>query len=133
MDVVKKKTQCNKCLKPMNVKTARYVHENVCTGKPESILDKPVKRRTPKITVKPIENQSFSTVKEDIQPQQQPIQQQQQPVRQQKPINPYENLSSAQLMQLQMRAMNTEIIRRKQEKANVLCKSMFTTRSKKSK
>ena len=61
-------------------------------------------------------------------PQQQP--QQEQPIQY---LNPYANLTQQQLIQLQMKSMNAEIMRRKQEKSDNICKAMFQSRSKKSK
>ena len=46
------------------------------------------------------------------------------------PVNPYANLTQSQLLQLQLRSMNAEIQRRRQEKAYMLGKSMFSSRSK---
>ena len=47
-------------------------------------------------------------------------------------MQPYDNLTQAQLIQLQLRTMNQEMMRRKQEKANTMCQAMFNSRSKKS-
>ena len=47
-------------------------------------------------------------------------------------MQPYDNLTQAQLIQLQLRTMNQEMMRRKQEKANNMCQAMFNSRSKKS-
>ena len=56
-----------------------------------------------------------------------------QQIQQQQPSNPYANLTQQQLLQLQMRSMNVEIMKRKQEKSDNMCKAMFQARSKKSK
>ena len=47
-------------------------------------------------------------------------------------MQPYDNLTQAELIQLQLRTMNQEMMRRKQEKANTMCQAMFNSRSKKS-
>ena len=47
-------------------------------------------------------------------------------------MQPYGNLTQAQLIQLQLRTMNQEMMRRTQEKANTMCQAMFNSRFKKS-
>ena len=44
-------------------------------------------------------------------------------------MQPYDNLTQAQLIQLQLRTMKPEMMRRKQEKANNMCQAMFSSRS----
>ena len=45
-------------------------------------------------------------------------------------MQPYDNLTQAQLIQLQLQTMNQEMMRRNQEKANNMCQAMFKSRSK---
>ena len=143
-DIAKNFTECNDCKKPMTVKTLRYSHSSVCEKKPSNVIDKPVKKYAPraktKINVEPLapkQQENKLVAPQQYQEKQQPIteamlpqqQQQQQP----QVSNPYDNLTQQQLMHLQMRSMNTEIMRRKQEKTYNMCQSMFKSRSKKSK
>ena len=127
----------------MSVKTLRYSHPNVCEKKPSNIIDKPVKKYAPrksKINVEPLapEPQENNLVEpQQYQEQQQPLLKTTPPKPpqqiQQQPLNPYANLTQQQLLQLQMKSMNAEIMRRRQEKTDNMCKAMFQARSKKSK
>ena len=47
-------------------------------------------------------------------------------------MNPYDNLSQAQPIQLKMKTMNQELLRRRQAKADVLSNAMFQSKAKKS-
>ena len=67
------------------------------------------------------------------QEQQPPVSKAIPPVPPQQFSNPYANLTQQQLLQLQMKSMNAEIMRRRQEKSDNMCKAMFQSRSKKSK
>ena len=146
-EVAKQKGECKDCKKTMCMKTLRYSHPTKCEGKPSDILQKPVRTNNlkPKIKVQnlapePEEDNEFFT--------NEPRQLYQQPKASTKatmpnvptpkttmmqPVNPYANLSQSQLLQLQLRSMNAEIQRRRQEKADMLGKAMFSSRSKKSK
>ena len=143
-DVIKNPTECKDCKKPMTTKTLRYSHPNVCEKKPSNIIDKPVKKYAPraktKINVEPLapEPQENNLVEpQQYQEKQQPLSKamsaKPQQQEQQQPSNPYANLTQQQLLQLQMKSMNAEIMRRKQEKSDNMCKAMFQARSKKSK
>ena len=132
----------------MNIETLRYSHPNVCEKKPSNIIDKPTKKYAPrtkaKIKVEPlapeiqennlVEQQQYQEIAPPLskatppKPQQKP--QQEQIIQ---PSNPYANLTQQQLIQSQMKSMNAEIMRRKQEKSNNMCKAMFQPRTKKSK
>ena len=143
-EVIKNPTECKDCKKPMTTKTLRYSHPSVCEKKPSNIIDKPVKKYAPrkktKINVEPLapEPQENNLVEpQQYQEQQQPLSKAM-PAKppqqiQQQPLNPYANLTQQQLLQLQMRSMNAEIMRRRQEKSDNMCKAMFQARSKKSK
>ena len=145
-EVAKQMTQCSDCKKPMNMKTKRYSHPDKCEGKPSDIMSKPVRKNNvkPKVKVKPlnVENNEETRI---VPVQQQPAAQLAQtkcqippPVSKAMPpppapnMQPYDNLTQAQLIQLQLRTMNQEMMRRKQEKANTMCQAMFNSRSKKS-
>ena len=146
-EVAKQKGECKDCKKTMCMKTLRYSHPAKCEGKPSDILQKPVRKNNlkPKIKVQNLapepeeDNEIFTN---------EPQQLYQQPKASTKatvpsvptpkttmaqPVNPYANLSQSQLLQLQLRSMNAEIQRRRQEKADMLGKAMFSSRSKKSK
>ena len=124
------------------MKTARYTHKDTCEGKPSKIIEKPVRKNNvkPKVQVTPVCVETHETI-----PQQAPA-----PVSKAMPpkprsqggqspplppppnMQPYDNLTQAQLYQLHMRTMNQEIMRRRQEKANNMCQAMFKPKSKKS-
>ena len=146
-DVIKDAVECKDCKKPMNIKTLRYSHPNVCEKKPSNIIDKPVKKYAPrtktKIKVEPLapevqennsvehqQNQEMAPPLSKATPPKPQQPQQEQPTQY---LNPYANLTQQQLIQLQMKSMNAEIMRRKQEKSDNMCKAMFQSRSKKSK
>ena len=128
-DIVKNLTECNDCKKPMTVKTLRYSHPSVCEKKPSNVIDKPVKKYAPraktKINVEPLapkQQENKLVAPQQYQEKQQPISEAMLPQQQQQPQvpNPYDNLTQQQLMHLQMGSMNTEIMRRKQEKL-IIC------------
>ena len=58
-----------------------------------------------------------------------PLPQQEQPIQ---PSNPCANLTQQQLLQLHMKSMNAEIMGRKPEKPDNMCKAMSQPRSRKS-
>ena len=145
-DVVKEPAECKDCKKTMTIKTLRYSHPEKCEKKPSNIIDKPVKRQAPrtkaKINVEPLapeHNENNSVAQPQYQEQQPPVSKAIPPVPtvptvpHQQFSNPYANLTQQQLLQLQMKSMNAEIMRRRQEKSDNMCKAMFQSRSKKSK
>ena len=139
-DVVKEPAECKDCKKTMTIKTLRYSHPEKCEKKPSNIIDKPVKRQAPrtkaKINVEPLapeHNENNSVAQPQYQEQQPPVSKAIPQVPQQQFSNPYANLTQQQLLQLQMKSMNAEILRRRQEKSDNMCKAMFQSRSKKSK
>ena len=137
-EVAKEKAECQDCKKTMCMKTLRYSHPEKCEGKPSDILKKPVRKSNikPKINVEPLAPENNSVAPLQYQEQQPPPSKAMPTVPtvpQQQPLNPYANLTQQQLLQLQMRSMNAEIMRRKQEKSDNMCKAMFQSRSKKSK
>ena len=152
-DVVKEPTECKDCKKPMTIKTLRYSHPEKCEKKPSNIIDKPVRKQAPrtkaKINVEPLapeHNENNSVEPPQYQEQQPPLSrlrhegERSSPSKaippappQQQFSNPYANLTQQQLLQLQMKSMNAEITRRRQEKSDNMCKAMFQARSKKSK
>ena len=122
----------------MTVKTLRYTHPEKCEKKPSNIIDKPVKRQAPrtkaKINVEPLapeHNENNSVAPPQYQEQQQPVSKAIPPVPtvptvpQQHFSNPYANLTQQQLLQLQMKSMNAEILRRRQEKSDNIAKPCF--------
>ena len=133
-EVAKQMTECGDCKKPMNMKTLRYSHPDKCEGKPSDIMSKPVRKNNvkPKVKVKPL------TVENNEEITNAPIIKAPPPVSKAMPpppppnMQPYDNLTQAQLIQLQLRTMNQEMMRRKQEKANSMCQAMFKSRCKKS-
>ena len=145
-DVAKQMTECSDCKKPMNMKTLRYSHPDKCEGKLSDITSKPVRKNNvkPKVKVKPLNVENSEEIA-NVPVQQQPVAQLAQtipkapaPVSKAVPpppppnMQPYDNLTQAQLIQLQLRTMNQEMMRRRQEKANNMCQAMFNSRSKKS-
>ena len=145
-EVAKQMTECGDCKKPMNMKTLRYSHPDKCEGKPSDIMSKPVRKNNvkPKVKVKPLSVENNEETR-NVPVQQQPVAQLAQtkchippPVSKAMPpppppnVQPYDNLTQAQLIQLQLRTMNQEMMRRKQEKGNTMCQAMFNSRSKKS-
>ena len=145
-EVAKQMTECSDCKKPMNMKTLRYSHPNKCEGKPSDIMSKPVRKNNvkPKVKVKPLNVENSEEIT-NVPVQQQPVAQLAQtkyqvppPVSKAMPppsppnMQPYDNLTQAQLIQLQLQTMNQEMMRRKQEKANTMCQAMFKSRAKKS-
>ena len=123
------------------MKTLRYSHPEKCEGKPSDITTKPVRKSNVEPKVKAVEIKPASS-EEPIIPKQAPP-----PASKSMPpprlcrddanalspppkMNPYDNLTQAQLIQLQLRTMNLEILRRKQEKANGMCQAMFNARPK---
>ena len=141
-EVAKEKAECQDCKKTMSMKTLRYSHPEKCEGKPSDILKKPVRKSNvkAKINVEPLATENNSVAPPQYQEQRPPPSIPTVPtvpnvpiVPQQQFQNPYENLSQQQLIQLQMRSMNAEIMRRRQEKSDKMCQAMFQSRSKKSK
>ena len=138
-EVAKEKGECQDCKKTMCMKTLRYSHPEKCEGKPSDILKKPVRKSNvkAKINVEPLAPENNSVAPQQYQEQRPPPSIPTVPtvptVPQQQPPNPYANLTQQQLIQLQMRSMNAEIMRRRQEKSANMCKAMFQSRSKKSK
>ena len=145
-EVAKQMTECSDCKKPMNMKTLRYSHPDKCEGKPSDIMSKPVRKNKmkPKVKAKPLSVENNEEIR-NVPVQQQPVAQLAQAKHQVPPpvskamppppppnMQPYDNLTQAQLMQLQLRTMNQEMMRRRQEKANNMCQAMFNSRSKKS-
>ena len=138
-EVAKQMTECGDCKKPMNMKTLRYSHPDKCEGKPSDIMSKPVRKNIvkPKVKVKPLIGENNEETR-NVPVQQQPVAQIPPPVSKAMPpppppnMQPYDNLTQAQLIQLQLRTMNQEMMRRRQEKANNMCQAMFNSRSKKS-
>ena len=128
-DIANEKTECNDCKKPVSIKTLRYSHPAKCEGRPSNIALKPVRKSKPKIKVLPVEpEQQQTTIREEEPPKavsKPPV------IKQENYTNPYQNMTQSQLLQLQYKSMNAEILRRKQEKANVLTKSMFAPKPKK--
>ena len=133
-EVAKQMTECGDCKKPMNMKTLRYSHPDKCEGKPSDIMSKPVRKNIvkPKVKVKPLSVENNEEIRNA------PVIKTPPPVSKAMPpppapnMQPYDNLTQAQLIQLQLRTMNQEMMRRKQEKANTMCQAMFNSRSKKS-
>ena len=138
-EVAKQKTECDDCHKTLSMKTLRYSHPEKCEGKPSDITTKPVRKNNvkPKVKAVPIKTQHAEEVEQYEAPPSR-VAKAPPPVSKSMPpppppnMNPYDNLTQAQLIQLQMRTMNQEIMKRRQEKANVLSKAMFQPRSKKS-
>ena len=145
-EVAKQMTECGDCKKPMNMKTLRYSHPDKCEGKPSDIMSKPVRKNNmkPKVKVKPLSVENNEKIR-NVPVQQQPVAQLAQAKHQVPPpvskamppppppnMQPYDNLTQAQLIQLQLRTMNQEMMRRKQEKANTMCQAMFNSRFQKS-
>ena len=139
--VAKDMTECPDCQKPMNKKKLRYSLTANCEKRPGNILDKPVRKNAPrtKIKVEDLAPKQEEVITASPKPPHNPQLSQpappkakpQAPPPQAPPENPYANLTQSQLIQLQMRSMNAEIQRRKQEKADMLSKAMFQPRSKK--
>ena len=133
-EVAKQMTECSDCKKPMSMKTLRYSHPDKCEGKPSDIMSKPVRKNIvkPKVKVKPLSVENNEEIRNA------PVIKTPPPVSKAMPpppapnMQPYDNLTQAQLIQLQLRTMNQEMMRRKQEKANTMCQAMFNSRSKKS-
>ena len=133
-EVAKQMTECSDCKKPMSMKTLRYSHPDKCEGKPSDIMSKPVRKNIvkPKVKVKPLSVENNEEIRNA------PIIKAPPPVSKAMPpppppnMQPYDNLTQAELIQLQLRTMNQEMMRRKQEKANTMCQAMFNSRSKKS-
>ena len=133
-EVARQMTECSDCKKPMNMKTLRYSHPDKCEGKPSDIMSKPVRKIIvkPKVKVKPLSVENNEEIRNA------PVIKTPPPVSKAMPpppapnMQPYDNLTQAQLIQLQLRTMNQEMMRRKQEKANTMCQAMFNSRSKKS-
>ena len=133
-DMVKrKKVICKDFNAEMSLKTLRYSHK--CSGPLENKAIKP----KPKVKVKPIAiNNDPQQPVAQLAQMAQPKPKAPTPVSKAMPpppppnMQPYDNLTQAQLIQLQMRSMHQEIMRRKQEKANNICQAMFKSRSKKS-
>ena len=133
-DMVKrKKVICKDCNAEMSLKTLRYSHK--CSGPLENKAIKP----KPKVRVKPIAiNNDPQQPVAQLAQMAQPKPKAPTPVPKAMPpppppnMQPYDNLTQAQLIQLQMRSMHQEMMRRKQEKANNICQAMFKSRSKKS-
>ena len=146
-EVAKEKAECQDCKKTMCMKTLRYSHPTKCEEKPSDILQKPVRKNNlkPKIKVQNLapepeeDNEIFTNEPQQIQQQSKPLTKAIVPnvptpkTTMRQPVNPYANLSQSQLLQLQLRSMNAEIQRRRQEKADKLGQAMFSSRSKKSK
>ena len=120
------------------MKTLWYSHPEKCEGKPSDITTKPVRKNSakPKVKAVPIKTQNAEEVEQYEAPPK--VARAPPPVSKSMPpppppnMNPYDNLTQAQLIQLQMRTMNQEIMKRRQEKANMLSKAMFQPKSKKS-
>ena len=133
-DMVKrKKVICKDCNAEMSLKTLRYSHK--CSGPLENKAIKP----NPKVKVKPIAiNNDPQQPVAQLAQMAQPKPKAPTPVSKAMPpppppnLQPYDNLTQAQLYQLHMRTMNQEIMRRRQEKANNMCQAMFKSRPKKS-
>ena len=130
-EVAKQKTECQDCHKTVTMKTARYTHKDKCEGKPSNIIEKPVRKNNvkPKVQVKPV---SVDNHEEPIIHKAPPPVSKAMPPPPPPNMQPYDNLTQAQLYQLHMRTMNQEIMRRRQEKANNMCQAMFKSRPKKS-
>ena len=113
------------------MKTARYTHKDTCEGKPSNIVEKPVRKNNvkPKVQVKPVIVESHG---EPIIHKAPPPVSKAMPPPPPPNMQPYDNLTQAQLYQLHMRTMNQEIMRRRQEKAHNMCQAMFKSRPKKS-
>ena len=142
-EVAKQKTECQDCHKTITMKTARYTHKDTCEGKPSNIIEKPVRKNNvkPKVQVKPVSVESHEEpvihkapppVSKAIPSGQSPERERSSPTPPPPNMQPYDNLTQAQLYQLHMRTMNQEIMRRRQEKANNMCQAMFKSRPKKS-
>ena len=114
-EVAKQMTECSDCKKPMNMKTLRYSHPDKCEGKPSDIMSKPVRKNNvkPKVKVKPLSVENNEETR-NVPVQQQPVAQLAQakhevllPVSKAMPpppppnMQPYDNLTQAQLIQLQ--------------------------------
>ena len=133
-DMVKrKKVICKDCNAEMSLKTLRYSHK--CSGPLENKAIKP----KPKVRVKPIAiNNDPQQPVAQLAQMAQPKPKAPTPVSKAMPpppppnMQPYDNLTQTQLIQLQLRTMNQDMMRRKQEKANNICQAMFKSRSKKS-
>ena len=141
-------TECPDCQKPMNKKNLRYSHPANCEKRPSNIRDKPVRKNAARTKIKVEDltlkaqpgNAGLAPKQEEVitaspkpphNPQlSQPAPPKAAPPPQAPPENPYDNLTQSQLIQLQVRSMNAEIQRRKQEKADMLSKAMFQPRSK---
>ena len=99
-----------------------------CEDKPSDIMSKPVRKNNvkPKVKVNVENNEKITNA---------PILKAPPPVSKAMPpppppkMQPYDNLTQAQLIQLQLRTMNQEMMRRRQEKANTMCQAMFNSRS----
>ena len=141
-EVAKEKGECHDCKKTMCMKTLRYSHPEKCEGKPSDILKKPVRKNNvkPKIKVQNLapdpesENEIFAEEPQQNYQQPKPLTKTPLPTpkaQPAQPVNPYANLTHSQLLQLQLRTMNSEIQKRRQEKADMLGKAMFSSRSKK--
>ena len=139
-EVIKQPTEFNDCKKPMTVKTLRYSHPNVCEKKPSNIIDMRVKNYAPRaktnINVEPLapETQQNNLVEpQNIKKYNNLFQKPCHPNHDNNLNNnlkPYANLTQQQFLQLQMKSMNAEIMRRKQEKSDNMCQAMFQSRSK---
>ena len=146
-EVAKQKGECKDCKKTMCMKTLRYSHPAKCEKKPSDILQKPVRKNIvkPKIKVQNLapepeeDNEIFTNEPQQLYQQPKPSTKATVPsvptpkTTMPQQVNPYANLSQSQLLQLQLRSMNAEIQRRRQEKADKLGQAMFSSRSKKSK
>ena len=133
-DMVKrKKVICKDRNAEMSLKTLRYSHK--CSGPLENKAIKP----KPKVRVKPIAiNNDPQQPVAQLAQMAQPKPKAPTPVSKAMPpppppnMQPYDNLTQTQLIQLQLRTMNQDMMRRKQEKANNICQAMFKSRFKKS-
>ena len=141
-EVAKQETECQDYHKTITMKTARYTHKDTCEGKPSNIIEKPVRKNNvkPKVQVKPVSAETHETIPQQAPPPvskaipsgQSPERERSSPTPPPPNMQPYDNLTQAQLYQLHMRTMNQEIMRRRQEKANNMCQAMFKPKSKKS-
>ena len=135
-EVAKQKTECKDCHKTVSMKTLRYSHPEKCEGKPCDIMTKPVRKNNvkPRVKAMPINTQTIEEVEQHEEPPK--VSKAPPPVSKSMPpppppfMNPYDNLSQAQLIQLQMKTMNQELLRRRQEKADALAKAMFQSKTK---
>ena len=103
-EVAKQKTECQDCHKTISVKTARYTHKDTCEGKPSNIIEKPVRKNnvTPKMQVKPVSVENYEEPNVQKAP---PPASKAMPPPPPPNMQPYDNLTHAQLYQLHMRTM----------------------------